>query len=49
MKQVLLFNEIVAYEHLGEFEKATSLMKEYLVAYPDDELAIREFEFLSTR
>jgi len=49
MKQVLLFNEIVAYEHLGEFEQAATLMKEYLAAYPDDELAIREFEFLSTR
>ena len=49
MKQVLLFNEIVAYEHLGEFEQAAALMKEYLAAYPDDELAIREFEFLSTR
>lgn len=49
MKQVLLFNEIVAYEHLGEFEQAAALMKEYLTTYPDDELAIREFEFLSTR
>jgi len=49
VRQVLLFNEIVAYEHLGEFEKAATLMKEYLAVYPDDELAEREYEFLSTR
>lgn len=49
VRQVLLFNEIVAYEHLGEFEKAATLMKEYLAIYPDDELAEREYEFLSTR
>lgn len=49
MKQVLLFNEIVAYEYLGEFEQATVLMREYLAVYPDDELALREMEFLSTR
>lgn len=49
MKQVLMFNEIVAYEHLGDFDKATSLMKKYLAAYPDDAVAEREMEFLSTR
>ncbi len=49
MKQVLMFNEIVAYEHLGNFEQATMLMKKYLEAYPDDTVAGREMEFLSTR
>lgn len=49
MKQVLLFNEIVAYEHLGEFEQAASLMQKYLQAYPDDAIAGREMDFLSTR
>jgi tetratricopeptide (TPR) repeat protein len=49
MKQVLLFNEIVAYEHLGEFEHAASLMQKYLQAYPDDAIAGREMDFLSTR
>lgn len=49
MKQVLQFNEIVAYEYLGEFEKASSLMKNYMNTYPDDVLAAREYEFLSTR
>lgn len=49
MKQVLMFNEIVAYEHLGDFDKASVLMKKYLEAYPDDAVAGREMEFLSTR
>ncbi len=49
MKQVLQFNEIVAYEYLGEFEKASALMKVYLTAYPDDVQATREYDFLSTR
>lgn len=49
VKQSLLFNEIVAYEYLGDFETAASLMKTYLTAYPDDAKAIREYEFLSTR
>ena len=49
IKQTLAFNEIVAYEHLGEFQKATVLMQTYLQNYPDDAKALREYEFLSTR
>ena len=49
IQQTLAFNEIVAYEHLGEFQKATVLMQTYLNNYPDDEKAQREFQFLSTR
>lgn len=49
MMQSLAFNEIVAYEHLGEFEKAYVLMGSYLNSYPDDEQARREYDFLSTR
>ena len=49
IKQTLAFNEIVAYEHLGEFQKATVLMQTYLQNYPDDVKALREYEFLSTR
>ena len=49
LMQTLKFNEIVAYEYLGEFDKATLLMKEYLQLYPDDEKALREYEFLQTR
>ena len=49
MKQVLQFNEIMAYEYLGEFETASTLMKSYMISYPDDVKAAREYEFLSTR
>lgn len=47
--QSLKFNEIVAYEYLGEFQKAKILMDSYLLTYPDDEEAKREYEFLKTR
>lgn len=47
--QELAYNEIVAYEYLGEFKQAASLMKTYLSNYPDDEDAQREYEFLKTR
>ena len=49
LKQKLQFNEIVAYEYLGEFKKATVLMEAYLKLYPDDTTAKREYEFLKTR
>ena len=47
--QSLKFNEIVAYEHLGDFEKAKVLMNSYLRVYPDDQTAKRESSFLQTR
>ena len=47
--QTLSFNEIVAYEYLGEFEQATVLLENYLKNYPDDVQAKREYGFLSTR
>ena len=49
MMQTLSFNEIVAYEFLGEYRQAQVLMENYLKNYPDDEQAKREYEFLSTR
>ncbi len=49
MTQALKLNEITAYEYMGEFDVAASLMKEYLDTYPDDQEAIRENIFLSTR
>ena len=48
-RQELSYNRIVAYENLGDFESAKKYMKEYLKAYPDDERAQREYEFLQTR
>lgn len=49
MMQTLSFNEIVAYEHLGNYRQASILMENYLRNYPDDGQAKREYEFLSTR
>ena len=49
MTQILKFNQIVAYEYLGEFDQANVLMKNYLQIYPDDQEAIREYEFLKSR
>lgn len=47
--QSLAFNEIVAYEYLGEFKRASALLQEYLKKYPEDLAAKREQQFLSTR
>lgn len=47
--QTLSFNEVVAYEYLGEYENAAALLNNYLNNYPDDEAARREYEFLRTR
>ena len=47
--QTLKFNEVVAYEYLGQFDKAKLAMKQYLELYPDDEKAQREYIFLQTR
>jgi len=47
--QTLTYNEIVAYEFLGEYNKAAVLMAGYLATYPDDENARREADFLNTR
>lgn len=49
MEQTLLFNEMVANEYVGNFKQAYLLMEQYLQKYPEDETAIREFEFLKTR
>jgi tetratricopeptide (TPR) repeat protein len=45
----LLYNRIVAYEHLAEFDKARELCAQYLVDYPSDEDMAREYDFLKTR
>lgn len=49
MTQILKYNQIVAYEYLGEFDQASVLMKNYLAVYPDDLDAVREYEFLKSR
>ena len=47
--QSLRFNEIVAYERQGDFDRAKSEMSAYLQDYPADEKAAREYEFLKSR
>ncbi|MCR5775245.1 MAG: tetratricopeptide repeat protein [Lachnospiraceae bacterium] len=49
MDQSLRFNQITAYEYTGDFDRAKTLMADYLAKYPGDEEAIRENDFLSTR
>lgn len=49
MERILEFNQIVAYEYMGDFKQAFVLMEAYLKKYPDDEAALREYEFLKTR
>lgn len=49
MMQSLLFNEAVTYEYLHDYRQAAVLMESYLKTYPDDQVARREYEFLSTR
>ena len=47
--QGMMFERIVAYERLYDFESAKKNMEEYLKLYPDDEVARRESVFLSSR
>ena len=49
LMQTLCFNEIVAYEYLEDYQQAEILLNAYLQNYPDDQTAIREQQFLSTR
>lgn len=49
MERTLEFNQIVAYEYTGDFKQAAVLMESYIKKYPDDEDALREYEFLKTR
>lgn len=49
LERIILFNEIAANEYVGDFKQAYVLMEKYLKQYPEDEIALREFEFLKTR
>ena len=48
-KRELLRNEIAALEYMLDFAQAREKMETYLAAYPDDEEAAREYEFLKSR
>ena len=47
--QEMLFNQIVCYENLGDWENAKTKIAEYIQVYPDDADAQREAKFLETR
>lgn len=48
-EQALLYNEIIALEHLQDFTAAKEKLNVYLEKYPEDAEALREKDFLSTR
>lgn len=47
--RVLLKNEIIVYEKLGDFDKALDKLQGYRMAYPEDVNAIREEFFIISR
>jgi tetratricopeptide (TPR) repeat protein len=47
--QELRYNQVVANEYLGEFQKAKTLIQDYINSYPDDSDAQKEYEFLQSR
>ena len=49
MMRVLLKNEIIVYEKLGDFEKAWAKLQNYITSYPEDEDALRERSFVISR
>lgn len=49
LRQNLRYNQIVAYEMLGDFATAKELMESYISDYPGDEEAQREALFLESR
>lgn len=49
MKQEINFNIIVCYEKLEDWDNAKAKLEEYVTAYPDDEKAAKEADFLKTR
>ena len=48
-KQGLLFNEIVCYENLHDWNTARAKAAEFITKYPADEAGLAEYEFLSSR
>lgn len=49
LERVLLKNKVIALESLNDFEEAYELLQEYILLYPEDDDAIRELEFVTTR
>ena len=49
LKREMEYNEIAAYEAMEDWESAKVKLEAYTEAYPDDEKAAKELEFLNTR
>ena len=49
LKKEALFNRVVMYEKLLDWDSAREAVKAFLEVYPDDEQAIKESQFLETR
>lgn len=49
LDQEMAFNQIAAYEKIGDYESAKVRLSSYLEKYPDDAEAAKEAEFLETR
>ena len=49
MTKELKFNRIIAWEHLGNYKKASKMAKKYLLEYPEDEKMQEELNFMKTR
>ncbi|NLJ97484.1 MAG: tetratricopeptide repeat protein [Clostridiales bacterium] len=49
MMRIMLKNEIIAYEYMGDFDNALEKLKSYIRAYPNDKEAKKEETFLLSR
>jgi len=49
LRRIMLKNEIVVYEKMGDFEKALTKLQSYIASYPNDEAAKREKTFVASR
>ena len=48
VRQQILYNEIIAYERLGNYKEAKTKASEYLEEYTDEAMQ-KEYEFIKTR
>ena len=49
MKQEILYNEIAAYQELGDWDTVKEKVASYVESYPDDDRMDKTVEFLETR
>ena len=49
LKQEMAFNEVVAYEEMKMYDEAKAKLEIYVSNYPDDAVAAKELEFLTTQ